>query len=143
VTASRITSGLPPGRQIPQPRVETDGREEVDEQHVAGGEIELDRHAQGQVEQGKEDREQQAAGHRLGNVGGPEDLRLLNEPAADEERQDAVGHGAEGTDEKGAFDLLHGSPQRNDARSRPESHREGSSRRQRRRRSVPVGLAAV
>jgi hypothetical protein len=85
----------------------SDGGKKVDEQHVACGEIELDRDVGREKDQGEQHREQQPAGDRFRNAEVAQETNVVVQPLADEQDDDADRHGQERLDPQNTVQELH------------------------------------
>ncbi len=95
----------PAGLEVAHARVDPDGREEVDEEHVARRQLEGDPVAGDEVDEPERHREQQPAGDRLRNVVLAQQRNPPGECLADEEHHDAGGDREERAYEQHALRL--------------------------------------
>jgi hypothetical protein len=83
---------LSSGEQIPETGIDTDRREEINQQHITSTKIELNADISHKVYEGKEDREQQTTGDWLGNTELPQERNGFIQAFTYKEHNDAEGH---------------------------------------------------
>ena len=94
--------------EVGEAGVHADGREEVDEQDVARGELEGDRHARREVDQRDHRRAEQPADHRLRDVPVAQDPEARRDRPPQKEGEDPDRHRDEGTDRDAGLGPVHG-----------------------------------
>jgi len=102
---------LAAGQEVPDARIDADGREEIDQQEIPGAELEVHPDTGQRIDEGRNDGQQQAPRDRLRNAELSQDADGIVQPLADEQHEDAEGDGQERIDvQYTVVEFEHGPP---------------------------------